>query len=595
MAADGARFRVRAPRAHSLWLCLFDGEIEQRVAMDRDGDDFAVNVEGLEIGQLYGYRADGEWNPDAGLYFDPAKLLVDPWAIQLDRPFQQSPMLARYGVDTSSIVPRAVMAEDLIPASGAAPQFVPGGLVYEVNVRSFTMLHPDVPAEQRGTIAALAHPAVIEHLKTIGVDAVELMPVMPWMDEIHLAPLGLTNAWGYNPVTFMALDPRLAPRGIADLREASDALHAAGISLFLDMVYNHSGESGAEGPVISLRGLDDRFYAHADDGSLINDSGTGNILNFGYEPVRELMLESLRHFVKHGGVDGFRFDLAPVIARSPGFEPDAPIFNAIANDPLLRDRVMIAEPWDIGPGGYQLGQFPDDWLEWNDRYRDDIRGFWRGSGSLGGLAARVSGSSDLFGETRTRSVNFIAAHDGFTLADLVAYGERHNEANGENNRDGHSDNYSWNNGVEGPSDDPDVNGRRDGDVRALLSTLFASRGTIMLTAGDEFGRTQHGNNNAYAQDNPDFWIDWANRNLDLEAHVAWLAKWRRDHPALADPRLRHDILWLRLDEQPMREDDWHDPGTPGCIMRIPNDHGPMIDVRFDRVGRLCTLTETLPA
>lgn len=577
----GTRFAVRARDAAAVWLCLFDQDAERRVAMARDGDWFAVDVPGVGPGQRYGYRAEGEWAPAAGRWFDPAKLLVDPYAVELDRRFVWSPELAAFGVDTAAIVPRAIVPGTMPVA--APGRFDPARLVYEVNVRGFTMLHPDVPAHQRGTIAALAHPAVIAHLTKIGVGTVELMPIVAWIDERHLSPLGLTNFWGYNPVVPMALDPGLAPGGVAELRDTVAALHAAGIAVVLDVVFNHSGESDRDGPILSLRGLDDRSYAHAPDGSLINDTGTGNTLDAGDAGVRDLIPASLRHFAALG-VDGFRFDLAPVIARSPGFDRDAPIFAAIAADPLLRDRAMIAEPWDIGPGGYQLGNFPPDWLEWNDRYRDDVRRFWRGDGSAGTLATRLMGSGDVF-DTPTRSVNFLAAHDGFTLADLVAYVDRHNHANGEDNRDGHGDNLSWNHGVEGRSDDPAVIAARDADLRALLATLFATRGVIQLTAGDEFGRTQRGNNNAYAQDNAIGWVDWAARDVALEEYVAALATWRAARPAVSDPAIPAHADWFALDGTPMTPAAWEDPHCPGFELQLPG-----ATVRIDRRARAVTLS-----
>ena len=569
--AGGVTFTVRAPAAAALWLCLFDGEQEQRVGMARDGEGWRVHVAGVSEGAHYGFRAEGE------APFDVAKLLVDPHATELDRPFAYDPRLAEYGADTAALVPRAIVRAPL-PGPDLPPLLRAGGLIYEVNVRGFTMLHPEVPAAQRGTVAALAHPAVIAHLRKIGVDAVELLPITAWIDERHLPPLGLRNAWGYNPVVPMALDPRLVPGGMRELRETVAALRAAGIGMILDLVFNHTGESDRLGPTLSLRGLDDTAYARAPDGTLINDTGTGNTLDFSQGWVRALVRDSLRHFVAQAGVDGFRFDLATVMARGPGFAADAPIFAEIAADPLLCDRVMIAEPWDTGPGGYQLGAFPEGWWEWNDRYRDDVRRFWRGDGGAGALATRLSGSSDVFGAERTRGVSFVAAHDGFTLADLVAYAERHNHANGEDNRDGHSGEIAWNNGVEGESDDPVVLARRAADARALLATLFATRGAIMLAAGDEFGRTQRGNNNAYAQDNATTWLDWSARDVALEDFVAELAARRRALPALRDPVLRHDARWYRLDGTPMRDSDWH--GAAAVELRLPE-----FTISVDRAAR----------
>jgi len=409
-------------------------------------------------------------------------------------------------------------------------------------------------------VAALAHPAIIAHLKKLSVSAVELMPITACCDERHLPPLGLRNFWGYNPVTMMALDPGLCPGGLAELRDTVAALHAEGIGVILDLVFNHTGETDALGPVLSLRGLDDAAYAHDGDGALINDTGCGNTLDFANPHVRWLTVSALRHFVEHAGVDGFRFDLAPVMARNPAFDPRAPIFAEIAAQPSLADRVMIAEPWDIGPGGYQLGGFPAHWLEWNDRYRDDVRRFWKGEGSVAELATRLAGSSDIFGEQACRSVNFLAAHDGFTLADLLAYETRHNWANGENNRDGHGDNHSWNNGVEGPSDDPEVLARRQADAHALIGTLFASTGTIMLTAGDEFGRTQGGNNNAYCQDSPIGWVDWNHRDVALEEHVAALSAWRAARVARFE-QFPLGGTWLNGQGHAMRAQDWDTPGV----------------------------------
>lgn len=555
------RFAVRAPLADAVWLCLFGDDAERRVAMIRHGDDWVAVLPGNWSGAHYGYRAEGTWAPERGLWFDPAKLLVDPYAVELDRRFAHDTRLGMYGEDTAALVPKAVVPPALPDVPREAPRFVHGGLVYEINVRGFTMLHPDVPADMRGTVAALAHPAVIAHLQKLHIGAIELMPIVAWIDERHLPPLGLCNAWGYNPVAMMAIDPGLCPGGVAELRETVAALHAAGIGVLLDLVFNHTGESDVFGSVLSLRGLDNAAYAHAPDGALINDTGCGNTLDFGNVAVRRLVLTALRHFVRHAGIDGFRFDLAPIMARSPGFSADAPIFAEIAADPWLADRVMIAEPWDIGPGGYQLGRFPGHWLEWNDRYRDDVRRFWKGDAGVGALATRIAGSADVFGKA-SRSVNFLAAHDGFTLADTVAYESRHNRANGEDNRDGHGDNFSWNCGVEGPSDDADVLARRQAAMRAMLGTLFVSTGTIMLTAGDEFGRSQQGNNNAYAQDNAIGWVDWVGRDHALEDYVARLAQWRAARAAwfAAFPE---DGEWRTLNGVPMDAARWEDPATQG--------------------------------
>jgi glycogen debranching enzyme len=586
--AGGTEFAVRARDANRVDLCLFYDEREERVPMDRQGDIHFTTSAAAKPGQRYGFRADGPWAPEQGLCFDAAKLLLDPYATLLDRRFRYDPILSVRGADTAFLVPKAIVPSPLRPLVLQPPVFVPGGMIYELNVRGFTLNHPDVPVQLRGTIAALAHPAVIAHLKRLHVDAIELMPIVAWIDERHLPPLGLRNAWGYNPIVPMALDPGLAPGGIAELRGAVDALRDAGIGVILDLVLNHTGESDLDGPTLSFRGLDSRYYARNLDGVLINDTGTGNTLNAADPIVRSLILDTLRYFASSCGVDGFRFDLASIIARTPAFDSQAPIFAAIAEDPFLKDRILIAEPWDVGPGGYQLGKFPAGWLEWNDRYRDDVRMFWRGDRhTTGTLATRITGSSDIFSGTNTRSVNFIASHDGFTLADLVAYKNKRNDLNGENNRDGQNENYSWNNGVEGPTDDAIVVRSRKADARALLATLFASRGTLLITAGDEFGRTQYGNNNAYAQDNAITWIDWQNRDLDLEDFVENLAAFRAACPELKRIDFLSDADWSDLDGAILTADKWENESTSGFEVRIHSSGNRMLTIRIDRNSRQC--------
>jgi glycogen debranching enzyme len=578
------RFAVRSPHASQVWLCLFDGDTETREPMVRDGDVWTCELPADLTGARYGYRAEGPWKPREGMWFDPAKLLVDPYAQELDRRFVQDPRFAECGAETADIVPRATV-QPARQSVEVPPRSVQGGLIYELNVRGFTMLHRDVPEGIRGTVAALAHPSIISHLQALHVSAVELMPIVAWIDERHLPPLGLVNAWGYNPVAMMALDPGVCPGGVCELRDTVTALHEAGIGVILDLVFNHTGESDVHGGVLSLRGLDDSVYAKAPDGTLINDTGCGNTLDFAQLHVRRLALDAMRHFVGTCGVDGFRFDLAPVLARGPGFDAAAPIFAEIAADPLLSDRVLIAEPWDIGPGGYQLGNFPANWLEWNDRFRDDVRRFWKGEEGIGTLATRLAGSSDIFGEGTPRSVNFLAAHDGFTLADTVAYEHRHNEANGEEGRDGHGENYSWNNGIEGPTNDPAVLAARRRDLKALLGTLFASTGTIMLTAGDEFGRSQRGNNNAYCQDNAIGWIDWEGRDRDLEAHTMALAAFRAKR-VTGFAQFPQNARWLGSGGLVMTTADWEAPGEGRLEMA-----SPLYRFDIDRRSRHVTLAE----
>ncbi|SDA31442.1 glycogen debranching protein GlgX [Sphingomonas sp. NFR15] len=597
---DGTHFTIWSDHAETVDVVLFgagDAEIGRQRLEAGQGGWHHVFVETVEPGARYGYRMTGRYEPSAGLWYDPAKLLVDPYALAVDRPFVQDPRLGQRGYDTAALVPKAIVTALPEPGFPEPPRFAPGGLIYEVAVRPFTMLHPDVPEAQRGTIAALGHPAVIAHLKKIGVAAIELMPIAAWIDERHLPPLWLRNGWGYNSVPFMALDPRIAPGGIGELQDAVERLHAAGIGVILDMVFNHSGESDAMGGTLSLRGIDGAAYFRMADGMLVNDTGCGNTLACEGAPMRRLILDTLRHFVINAGVDGFRFDLAPVLGRGAGgFDPQAPLFAAIAADPVLADRVMIAEPWDLGPGGYQLGNFPANWLEWNDRYRDDVRRFWRGDAHrLGDFVTRVAGSSDVFTGAATRSVSAVASHDGFALGDLVAYAVKHNEANGEGNRDGHDPNFSWNNGVEGPSDDPAIRDARRRDVKALLATVFATRGTIMLTAGDEFGRTQRGNNNAYCQDNAITWLDWANRDTDLEDFTAGLAALRARSPHLSDPAMLTgpDVAWLRPDGGHFEDADWHVPDAGAVAMRLNG-----VSVLFNRTDTAVAFADpprTVPA
>lgn len=571
LTPNGVDFAVYSASAEKIELCLFDAEgIEESVRHDmiRGEDDIhRASVKGLKSGQLYGFRAYGPYDPDRGLWFDPSKLLVDPYAKELDSPFRHDRDLVKYQADTAALVPKAIVTAD-VAAKVAPPLFAPGGLVYEVAVKPFTILHPIVPEDIRGTVAALAHPAVIAHLKQIGVDAVELMPITAWIDERHLPPLGLTNGWGYNPIAFMALDPRLCPGGMAELRNTVEKLHEAGMGVILDLVFNHSGESDRYGATISMRGLDNlSYYRHLPDdpGELVNDTGTGNTIAADHPMVRQLIVDTLRHFVLHAGVDGFRFDLAPIVGRTAqGFTSHGGTLDAMLSDDVLKDRVFIAEPWDIGPGGYQLGNFPEPFLEWNDRARDDMRRYWRGDqGMTGALATRLAGSSDVFEKSgETRSVNFLAAHDGFTLFDLVSHEHKHNDANGEDNRDGHNENLSWNNGAEGATDDPAIRERRRTDVKSLLSTLFASRGTIMLTMGDEGGRSQQGNNNAYCQDNEITWMDWSALEPDLVDHAAMLAAMRKRFPVFSEAGLftgNGDVEWIAPSGAPMQVSDWEDP------------------------------------
>ena len=404
------------PVPEGVWFSVWSSAVQQlhvecegqRFPLQRGPDDIhRALVPGIGEGTRYALVANG-------------RLLMDPYALEIDAPW--------------GTMPRAIVRQLPPVLEHQAPLFFPSGLIYELSVRAFTMLHPEVPAELRGTLRALLQPAVIAHLKKLRVSAVELMPIQAWIDEPHLAPLGLRNAWGYNSMNFMALDPRLAPGGFNDLRAVVAGLHAEGIGVILDVVFNHTGESDDEATVLSLRGLDERaYYRHDADGRLLNESGCGNAINCEHPMARRLVMDSLRHYVRYAGVDGFRFDLAPILGRTRrGFDPQAPFFQELLSDSVLKDRLLIAEPWDVGPDGYQLGRFPAPFLEWNDRYRDDVRRFWRGDdGTIGSLVTRVAGSEDVFGGQQTRTVNYLASHDGFTLRDLVSYNEKRNEANGD--------------------------------------------------------------------------------------------------------------------------------------------------------------------
>jgi glycogen operon protein len=564
LTGEGGNIAVVSADAQAIDLVLFDEAGEGPIASlrlpTRLGDVWSGFVQNLREGQRYALRAYGAFDPAHGLRFDPQKLLVDPYALTLDRPFH-------LGGET----PRAI-------ATAPEPVYAPRKLrpwgevtIYEMNLRGFTARLEAVPEADRGTFRGLAHPAAIAHLVSLGIAAVELMPCAAWIDERHLPPLGLENVWGYNPVALMAPDPRLAPAGWVDVAAATQALASAGIETILDVVLNHTGESDELGPTLSLRGLDNRTYYRLREDApalYVNDAGCGNVLALDRPAPMRLALDALRAWAIYGSVSGFRFDLATTLARREnGFDPAAPFLSALRQDPILRGLRLIAEPWDLGPGGYRLGQFPSGWGEWNDRYRDTARRFWRGeSGLVGEMATRLSGSQDWFSrKSPARSINFVTAHDGFTLADLVAYARKRNEANGENGRDGSDDDKSWTNGADGETDDPAILAARRRDQRALLATLIFSRGAPMLSMGAELGHSQRGNNNAYAQ-RAMVEIDWGGADRELTAFASQCLAMRRAHPALrADAFLTGapppggqapDVVWLRPDGERMRDDDW---------------------------------------
>ena len=614
LVPGGANVAVFSAHATAIELCLFDsaGRTETaRIALpERSGDVFHGFVAGIAAGERYGLRASGPYDPRNGHRFNPRKLLVDPYAKALDGPLVLHPALfgeladgtTRSDVDSAPFIAKAVAAPPLPPAPVATARVrTPWSdtILYELHVRGATKAHPRVPEALRGTCAGLARPEVLGHLTRLGITTVELMPVAATIDERHLARLGLTNYWGYNPVTLFVPDPRLAPGGIDEFRGCVDALHGAGLEVVLDVVFNHTGEGDAFGPTVSLRGLDNATYYRTvpgDAARYVDDAGCGNTLALDRPPVLRLAMDALRHYAA-AGVDGFRFDLATTLARrDDGFDPAAPLLQAIAQDPQLRLLKLIAEPWDVGPDGYRLGAFPAGWGEWNDRYRDTVRRFWRGDRALvADLATRIAGSADIFAprmRAPSRSINFVAAHDGFTLADLVAHETKHNEANGEDNRDGADENHSWNNGIEGATGDATVGAQRARDVKNLLATLLLSRGTPMLAMGDELGRTQRGNNNAYAQDNALAWIDWEHADRALADFVRGLIELRRRHPALhADRWLAGlprgeagiaDVEWRHPDGHALTIADWARPDLHALVAVFASPGAG--DTADDRVG-----------
>ena len=606
----GVAFAVAARHAEWVEVCLFDeaghDELVRVPLASRAGDVHHGVVHGAGPGSRYGLRAHGPWAPLEGHRCNPSKLLVDPYATRLDRPFACVPSLlgqhpdgTRDERDSARDMPKAIVEaatpltiEQAIAARRARRFAAEHTVTYELHVKGFTATHPGVPAALRGTCAGLAHPAAIDHLRRLGVTTVELMPLAAAIDEPHLARAGLTNYWRYSAAAWLAPDPTLAPGGMAEVRAMVDALHAAGLEVLLDVVFNHTGEGDANGPVVNLRGLDNAMYYRLVPGHrdrYVNDTGCGNTVALDRPTPMRLALDALRHWALTAGVDGFRYDLATTLGRRPdGFDAEAPLLAAIQQDPLLRELRHVAEPWDVGPGGHRLGSFAPGWGEWNDAYRDAVRTFWRGAGEgIGELATRVVGSPDLF-RARHRapsdSVNFVTAHDGFTLADLVSYVHKRNTLNGEGNRDGTDDNRSWNHGVEGPSDDASVREARQRDVRALLATLLCSRGTPMLLMGDELGRTQAGNNNAYAQDNPTTWVDWDAADDALIRFTAGAIAVRQAHQAIhADIWLTRetvrdglpDVDWRRPDGAPMEQRDWTEEQvrTLTLVLTADDAHG----------------------
>ena len=624
---SGVNFALVAPHAQSVHLCLFDTdgvlELARMLLPACEDGVWHGYLDGAAPGQVYGYRVDGPYAPQRGKRFNPNKVLLDPYArmvvgeYRAQQGFQDRALGPEFEpnhgpdpFDNAAIALKALVVHEPYDwGLDAPPRVAPTDtILYELHVKGFSKLHPDVPAALRGSYAGMAHPAVLDYLVQLGITTVSLMPVHFRADEMRLQQMGLSNYWGYSSIGFFAPETRYwsgqaGTTPISEFRDMVKALHGRGIEVVLDVVYNHTAETDEFGPTLSFRGIDNELYYHLqpdNPGQYENWTGCGNSLNLAEPRVLQLVMDSLRYWVQEMHVDGFRFDLAPELARTrQGFSSSAAFLAALRQDPVLARVKLIAEPWDIGPGGYQLGNFPPGWYEWNDKYRDTMRAFWLHHGlqspphsaSLGEFARRFAGSSDVFQKNMrlpTASVNFITAHDGFTMRDLVSYNQKHNEANGEDNRDGHHHNLSWNCGVEGATDNTEVLQLRSRLHRAMLATLFFSQGTPMLLAGDEIGHSQHGNNNAYCQDNALCWLDWRHADRSLFEFTSELIALRRRFPTLrhvgwydgtAQADGKPDIMWLRPDGAPLDEASWSrcgaigirlgaDPGAEPCLLLV---------------------------
>ena len=607
--AQGTNFAV-ASGGDEVRLCLFDAEggETQLVMPDRDGDIWHGFVSGVAPGQAYGFRVSGPFDPGRGLRYNPAKLLLDPYARAIAGDVRFGPEVVGHlmenpsvpsSLDSAQHVPRSLVSGPLPPVAVPKPRHaLADSILYEVHVRGFTATHPGVPKELRGTYAGLAHEAALQHLADLGVTAVELLPVHRSVPEQFLVDRGLTNYWGYNTIGFFAPQANYSAAAragqsgaeVGEFRAMVDALHAAGLEVILDVVFNHTAEGGAGGPTLSFRGLYNPAYYRlvaADPSSYYDTTGTGNSLNADNPTTLRLIMDSLRYWLSQMGVDGFRFDLAATLGRQDGaFDPVSAFFDLVAQDPVISQAKLIAEPWDVGQmDSYEVGRFPAQWSEWNGRFRDTLRDWWRSrDGRLAEFASRLCGSSDIYGDRAqgrrpSASVNIVTVHDGFTLRDLVSYDQKHNEANGENNRDGTDDNRSWNCGAEGPTDDHDVQTLRARQERAFLLTLLLSGGVPMLLGGDELGRTQRGNNNAYCQDNEITWFDWSVADDALIRFTTDLIALRRRHPVFRRRRFLNgasaaDLRWFTPSGADMTPQDWMDPGARSIALFIDGSTDP---------------------
>ncbi|MFJ3956203.1 glycogen debranching protein GlgX [Arthrobacter sp. NPDC090010] len=592
----GTNFALFSERAEAVELCLLEDDgTEQRIALTEvDGYVWHAYLPSIKPGQKYGYRVSGPYEPEQGNRFNPAKLLLDPYAKAVAGQVDWDAALFSYDHEDPTqrndedSAPHMMLGVVINPYFDWAGDQRPGtpyhqSVIYEAHVRGLTMLHPDVPEAQRGSYAGLAHPAVLKHLQEIGATAIELMPVHQFVNDSVLQDKGLSNYWGYNTIGFFAPHNRYSSSGdqgeqVQEFKAMVRDLHRAGIEVILDVVYNHTAEGNHLGPTLSFRGIDNAAYYRLTDDDpqyYMDYTGTGNSLNARNPHSLQLLMDSLRYWVTEMHVDGFRFDLAATLARE-FYDVDklSSFFELVQQDPVVSQVKLIAEPWDVGPGGYQVGNFPPQWTEWNGKYRDTVRDFWRGEpATFGEFASRLTGSADLYehsGRRPVASINFVTAHDGFTLRDLVSYNEKHNEANGEDNRDGESHNRSWNCGVEGPTEDPAVLALRARQQRNLLASLLLSQGVPMILHGDELGRTQDGNNNAYCQDSPLSWVHWDELDAELVAFTGAVSKLRHEHPVFrrrrffdgrpstsAEGELLPDVVWLDTDGTQMTDEDWN--------------------------------------